>query len=253
MSLWNPNNPPKTPNDLPNHMRPKTTGSINTRTPNLGHSKFLQDHFRKNNLDFPNIHSVYGMPEEQKKVVAIRNQLKKEREKEEMLALEQDEQIKVQMAHEQWISWYEKTGDRLKQQRSEIRTKNKLVAQEKQAKKKMRENGLIEQNLDYAGWCKTKETKIIEDRKNKKAEEQKIIDNSLTPLQKMKQNDKAFRRWLRKSNRRQREEAMLDRERERLRRIELRREAKAQKALAAIKLLKLSGLGRVLFIGLKGA
>ena len=58
---------------------------------------------------------------------------------------------------------------------------------------------------------------------------------SLTPLQKMKQNDKAFRSWLRKSNRRKKEAEKLDREKERLRRIELRREAKAQKALAAIR------------------
>ena len=57
----------------------------------------------------------------------------------------------------------------------------------------------------------------------------------LTPLQKMKANDKAFRRWLRQTNRRKKEEEKLDREKERLRRIELRREAKAQKALAAIR------------------
>lgn len=58
---------------------------------------------------------------------------------------------------------------------------------------------------------------------------------SPTPLEKMKDNDRAFRRWLRKSNRRKKDEDRLDREKERLRRIELRREARAQKALAAIR------------------
>lgn len=80
---------------------------------------------------------------------------------------------------------------------------------------------------------KKTERKLKEEEENKKNET--TSEFNPTPLEKMKDNDRAFRRWLRKSNRRKKDEDRLDREKERLRRIELRREARAQKALAAIR------------------
>merc|ERR1712178_192790 len=144
----------------------------------------------------------------------------------------EEEKTQHQTAHEVWVAWYETRYEQQKQEKEEIRMKNREDREKLNARNSMRENALTESGLDYASWCKTKEKSEREERKKKEAEEKKKLEGTLTPLQKMKQNDKAFRSWLRKSNRRKKEEEKMDREKERLRRIELRREAKAQKALA---------------------
>jgi len=93
--LWNPDNPPETPHDLPAYMRPKSTGNLlnrnKSRGAKMGQSQFMQSHHMKNKEDFPHINSAYQMPTEQRKAASKRNQLKKEREREEQLAAEEEE------------------------------------------------------------------------------------------------------------------------------------------------------------------
>merc|ERR1712071_575955 len=189
--------------------------------------------------DFPHITSAYQMPQEQRRAASKRNQLKKEREREEQLAVEEEEKTQVQTAHEVWVAWYETRHGQEKEEKMEVREKNRKERRQRMDEESMRENALTEGGLDYATWCKAKEKREKDGRKLKEAEESKKNDSTSeinpTPLEKMKDNDRAFRKWLRKSNRRKKDEDKLDREKERLRRIELRREARAQKALAAIR------------------
>ena len=59
-----------------------------------------------------------------------------------------------------------------------------------------------------------------------------------TPLQRMKMNDKAFRKWMRQRDRDAREQAKMEKQREKMRRRELIQEAKAKKMLESIRAAK---------------
>merc|ERR1711879_447752 len=108
------------------------------RGPNLGQSKFMQDHYRKNKEEFPHGHSAYEMPKEQRRAAAKRNQLKKEREREERLAQEEEEKTQHQTAHEVWVAWYETRYEQQKQENEEIRMKNREDREKKNARDTMR-------------------------------------------------------------------------------------------------------------------
>ena len=56
-----------------------------------------------------------------------------------------------------------------------------------------------------------------------------------TALQKIKTNDKAFRDWVKRVNKREREEQEMEKIRRKLRNIEMRKEMRAQKALQSIR------------------
>ena len=177
--LWTPDNPPDTPHQLPNYMRPKTTGFL-TRSSKvqLGTSKFLQEHYRKNKEDFPHIHSTYEMPAEQRRAAAKRNRLRKEREREEKLAAEEEEKTQVQTAHEVWVAWYETRYAQEKQEKAEIRSKSREEREKKLERETMRENALVADGLDYASWCKNKEKKELAERKKKVKEEKEKSEST---------------------------------------------------------------------------
>ena len=62
-----------------------------------------------------------------------------------------------------------------------------------------------------------------------------IGKNLESDLKKMKQNDKAFRKWLRRRTKEQKIDQLIQAEAERLRKIEVRREYKAKQAMAAVR------------------
>lgn len=230
--LWT-DEPPGTPQDLPAHMRPlKNNSKRRTYGQPYGPSSFMIGHMEKLKNEFPHLKSKYEMSAEQKMALKKRQETEKQIENEKRLMELEEERIHNQTNHEVWQAWYE---NRMMQQRDERKLTSKQNRREKQ-KAKQHDEFLQESRkdagLDFTTWKKTKDKEI---KAQLKLERSNTIDNTEDELKKMKQNDRAFRKWLRKREKEQRFEALIQQEADRLRKIEVRREHKTKKALAAVR------------------
>ena len=144
----------------------------------------------------------------------------------------EEERIKNQTNHEVWQAWYE---NRIMQQREETKEELRKKRQQRLEKKQHDEflnESRKEAGLDFSTWKKTKDKNTRKQLKIERAATSSNIDDD---LKKMKQNDRAFRKWLRKRTKEQKIEQLIQAEAERLRKIEVRREHKAKQAMAAVR------------------
>lgn len=249
--LWDPANPPANSGDLPAYMRPQTGGGSKKRGKHqtkTGQSEEFKEHMRRLNKEFPHIKSSYKQPEEQRRAAAKREKIRKEREELEKQTRDEEEKERVQFAHEVWVSWYETSIEKDKQVNAEKRAENRQRIKQLREKEETLETKRRDEGLEFEKWCETKIKSQREQAKKERDVEQLRLLNEPSALEKMKANDKAFRRWLRLTNKKKKQHAKEEELREKLRRQELRREAKAQKALAAIRAAQDHALSQRTFV-----
>jgi len=237
--LWEDDQAPESPDKLPNYMRPKSAASAKGRKaaapPRTSYGIDMERHNEENNKRFDNLRSEYSMPKEQRELMERRQKVKAKRLKEKEEMDRETEKADAQASHEVWTAWYETSIDEAREKR---RSKYQAKREERQRMQQEREEyheDLKSKGLDVKTWTKRK---LLEKRREEKEQRNlriEIAKSQPTPVQKMKMNDRAFRTWVRRVNKREREEEELERIRRKLRNIELRKEIRAQKALQSIR------------------
>jgi len=164
-----------------------------------------------------------------------RKQLKLRSVKEKEELEERNRKEELQSAHDIWVSWYETSIYEAKQKRREAYDEKKSEKERLQAEEDQRRQEMKEQGLDVKSWTKSK--LLAKRRETREARQQFKIQAQSQPtaLQKIKTNDKAFRDWVKRVNKREREEQEMEKIRRKLRNIEMRKEMRAQKALQSIR------------------
>jgi len=248
--LWEPGHAPVTPNDLPNYMRPQTGLLKRNRRQGatLGRSQEMDAHMKQLDENFPGLSSAYAMPKEQREAVAKRDRIRRQRIKEENAFRQEEKQEQDKAAHEVWCAWYEVSLERTQNDRAESR---RLSREERMLREQTHDDMAIqrtESGLDFDAWEKSKLKQKSQTRKKQADEEARMAAVTPTPLQRMKMNDKAFRKWMRQRDRDAREQAKMEKQREKMRRRELIQEAKAKKMLESIRAAKALVVNQASFV-----
>jgi len=237
--LWEDDQAPESPDKLPNYMRPKSAASAKGRKaaapPRTSYGIDMERHNEENNKKYDNLRSDYSIPKEQRELMERRQKVKAKRLKEKEEMDRETEKADAQASHEVWTAWYETSIDEAREKRrSEYQAKREERQRMQQEREEYHED-LKSKGLDVKTWTKRK---LLEKRREEKEQRSlriEIAKSQPTPVQKMKMNDRAFRTWVRRVNKREREEEELERIRRKLRNIELRKEIRAQKALQSIR------------------
>lgn len=92
-----------------------------------------------------------------------------------------------------------------------------------------------ELGLDVRSWTKSKLLEKRQEEKRAMEEYHRMKMNTPSALEKIRLNDRAFRKWVRKVNKREKQEQEIEKIRMKMRNLELKKELRAKKALQSIR------------------